>query len=203
MQAPTPVAALIHAATMVTAGVFSSCSISLHHFWRPFWCRQPCRKAQLLGDNKLLFRKSAQESDFSQESLDMLSSKGSSTLLQAKGKAAEAIHSLSYIKQQLQSGSKQALLHIQAACSQQASFSSESCRCCCRPRERPLRLFETAMQKVTAASQDNKPSVFDRLTSQAAQGNAAATATASTVVKSLQRSAAAAKRQGDKHGMSD
>lgn len=67
----------------------------------------------------------------------------------------------------------------------------------CRPKERPLRLFETAMQKVTAASQDNKPSVFDRLTSQAAEGNAAAAATASTVVKRLQRSAAAAKRQGD------
>lgn len=53
------------------------------------------------------------------------------------------------------------------------------------------------MQKVTAANQGNRPSVFDRLTSQAAQGNTAAAATASTVVRRLQRSAAAAKKQGN------
>ena len=53
------------------------------------------------------------------------------------------------------------------------------------------------MQKVAAASEGNKPSVFDRLTSQAAQGNTAAAATASTVVRRLQRSAAAAQKQGN------
>ena len=53
------------------------------------------------------------------------------------------------------------------------------------------------MQKVAAANESNKPSVFDRLTSQAAQGNTAAAATASTVVRRLQRSAAAAQKQGD------
>ena len=60
-----------------------------------------------------------------------------------------------------------------------------------------MRLFETAMQKVTASKQGSKPSVFDRLTSQAAQGNTAAAATASAVVRRLQRSATAAKKQGN------
>ncbi|DBA80348.1 TPA: hypothetical protein ACH3X2_007295 [Trebouxia sp. C0005] len=56
----------------------------------------------------------------------------------------------------------------------------------------PVRLFETAMRQVAAPSQPNKPSVFDRLTIQAAKGNSAAAVTASAVVRQLQRSAAAA-----------
>ena len=43
-----------------------------------------------------------------------------------------------------------------------------------------------------APTQPNRPSVFDRLTTQAAQGNNAAAVTASAVVRRLQRSAAAA-----------
>ncbi|DBA73496.1 hypothetical protein WJX77_009911 [Trebouxia sp. C0004] len=62
------------------------------------------------------------------------------------------------------------------------------------PRSRvqqPVRLFETAMRQVAAPSQPNKPSVFDRLTIQAAGGNSAAAVTASAVVRQLRQSAAA------------
>ena len=48
------------------------------------------------------------------------------------------------------------------------------------------------MRQVAAPSQPNKPSVFDRLTIQAAGGNSAAAVTASAVVRQLRRSAAAA-----------
>ncbi len=63
----------------------------------------------------------------------------------------------------------------------------------CRSQVRqPVRLFETAMRQVAAPSQPNKPSVFDRLTTQAAKGNSAAAVTASAVVRQLRQSAAAA-----------
>ena len=48
------------------------------------------------------------------------------------------------------------------------------------------------MREVAAPAQPNRPSVFDRLTNQAAQGNNAAAVTASAVVKRLRKSAAAA-----------
>ena len=58
--------------------------------------------------------------------------------------------------------------------------------------QQPARLFETAMRQVAAPPQPNRPSVFDRLTIQAAKGNNAAAVTASAVVRQLRRSAAAA-----------
>ena len=48
------------------------------------------------------------------------------------------------------------------------------------------------MRQVSAPNHPNRLSVFDRLTSQAAQGNNAAAVTASAVVRQLRRSAAAA-----------
>ena len=61
----------------------------------------------------------------------------------------------------------------------------------------PVRLFETAMRQVAAPSQLHRLSVFDRLTTQAAQGNSAAAVTASAVVKQLRKSAAAASADSD------
>lgn len=58
--------------------------------------------------------------------------------------------------------------------------------------KQPIRLFETAMRQVAGPSKPNQPSVFDRLTSQAAHGNSAAAVTASAVVRRLRRSVAAA-----------
>ena len=57
------------------------------------------------------------------------------------------------------------------------------------------------MRQVAAPTQPNRPSVFDRLTIQAAKGNNAAAVTASAVVRRLQRSAAAAAagKKGDAH----
>ena len=55
-----------------------------------------------------------------------------------------------------------------------------------------IRLFETAMRQVAGPTQPNRPSVFDRLTSQAAHGNSAAAVTASAVVRRLRKTAAAA-----------
>lgn len=63
----------------------------------------------------------------------------------------------------------------------------------CRAQvQQPARLFETAMRQVAGPPQPNRPSVFDRLTIQAAKGNNAAAVTASAVVRQLRRTAAAA-----------
>lgn len=63
----------------------------------------------------------------------------------------------------------------------------------CRAQvQQPARLFETAMRQVAGPPEPNRPSVFDRLTIQAAKGNNAAAVTASAVVRQLRRTAAAA-----------
>ena len=70
----------------------------------------------------------------------------------------------------------------------------------CRAQvQQPARLFETAMRQVAAPPQPNRPSVFDRLTIQAAKGNNAAAVTASAVVRQLRQlpSAAVVSSEGD------
>ena len=63
----------------------------------------------------------------------------------------------------------------------------------CRAQvQQPVRLFETAMREVAGPPQSNRPSIFDRLTIQAAKGNSAAAVTASAVVRQLRRTVAAA-----------